>query len=274
MEQIRIITFIIFVLLSKNLLASRGTFDQIIVNGDTTELMARPLEQYFFDKENKIIGNFNLNTLKFVDEKLDYSILCTANNYHAIWKLENDSLFLIYIHTCRKISEDLVKNEFGSNRVFANWVTDTIKYLTGELLGYYIYTPIHEGEQYLELKEGKVVGTRHINYLVRDDTLLYPGYKFLTDTIKTLILNELDESERDSIDTQYGMILEVRFWENGEITVFPPNETISGQIVLRNAKEALKGFPKLMKVTHERFYPQSVLIYFSRESLFPKYRNM
>ena len=231
------------------------------MNGNTSELFARPLKKYLSEKNN-IIGNFDLWELKFTYEELGWE--CTGSNYFATWKLENDSLFLIKIDPCRNVSEDLVKSEFGSNRVFAYWVTETIKFGTGELITRPFGFPYYEGEQYLELKEGKVVTTRNINYLIRDNNLLFPGSDFLADTIKLLIINSINETERDSTDVKKSF-LGILFWEDGKIDLCSEWERYNDKIVIRKAKEVLKEFPKLMKVTYEIFYPYYVYIIFRRE---------
>ena len=102
MIQIKVIILLFCVILSKNLLASPETFDKIIVNGDTSELFARPLKKYLSEKGNSIIGNFDLEKLKFTYEETVW--YTHGNEYFATWKLENDSLFLIRVDPCRKVS--------------------------------------------------------------------------------------------------------------------------------------------------------------------------
>jgi len=79
----------------------------------------------------------------------------------------------------------------------------------------------------------------------------------LADTIKHLILNSITETERDSINVKNNF-LEILFWEDGRVDLSTYWEEYNDKIVIRKAKEVLKGFPKLMKVTRENFYPLRV----------------
>jgi len=80
----------------------------------------------------------------------------------------------------------------------------------------------------------------------------------LRNTIKNLILNSIDKTEKDSIDENESCFLEVSFNENGEISDVGFNrepKNINEEIILRKAKEILMELPKLMKVNHPRYNP-------------------
>jgi hypothetical protein len=263
MKQFRALIILLFVLCSKNLLATGQFGDVLIINGKTVEVFSNPLEQYFEKKGNRTIGKIDMNEEGG----------CTAlwRGYVATWELKNDSLFLvrIEINYCDKPKEINLKNEFGSKKVFADWVNCTIICPKGELLEYVHmgYASIYEEEKHYIFEQGKLVGTEIINYLERDNNLLFPGIDFLHDTIWTLIIKSISEVEMDSIDADFCGFLYINFDENGEISRIGFSEkeprNISEEIILRKAKEVLKGFPKLMKVNHEWYQPPVVSLWFN-----------
>jgi len=259
MKLIKIVVVSLFVFVANNLFATRQFSDIFIANGDTTVIFSSPLEQYFSRKGERTIG------------KIKMSGFCTAlwRGYVATWKLENDSLFLIRVQAdyCGNKPKDVnLKKEFGTRKVFANWVTDTLVCPQGELL-FYVGSPfIHEGEKHYEFKQGKLISTKNINYLERNDTLIFPEEYFLEDTIRRLVLKSIDKVERDSIDENKTSTLVIRFNENREISdidIWGEPENINEKIILRNAKEALKGFPKLMNVNYERYFIPDLKIFFN-----------
>ena len=117
MKRIRVVILLSFVLLSKSLFATVQRSDILIVNGDTLRIRRSfPLEQYFEQKGERTFGGVTIRAL--------YSALWRG--YVATWKLENDSLFLIHINIIEDNSVG-VKDEFGSDRVFAEWVNGNIQ---------------------------------------------------------------------------------------------------------------------------------------------------
>jgi hypothetical protein len=261
MKQFRALIILFFVLFSKNLLATGQFGDILIVNGKKVEIFSNPLEEYFWKKGSRTIGKTDMNEEGG----------CTAlwRGYVATWELKNDSLFLIriQINYCDKPKEINLKKEFGSKRIFADWVNDTIICPQGELLEYIHlgYASIYEGIKHYIFERGKLIDTREINYLERDDNLFFPGLDFLSDTIWTLIIKSISKVEMDSIDADLNSSLYISFDENGEISNISIGEeprSISEEIILRKAKEVLKGFPRLMKVNHEWYQPPVVSLWF------------
>jgi TPR repeat protein len=268
--QIRVVIFLFFVLWSESLFATAQQGDKLVVNGDTAWINSNPLEKYFEEKGKRTIGEFDLNSRECFSTSL-------WRGYVATWKLENDSLFLIRIQTeyCSGSNpkEINIKSEFGSNKVFAQWVTDTIVCPQGELLQYVHmgYESIYEGEKYYTFKQGKRTDTKEINYLEKDNALLFPGEKFLRDTIKTAILKSIDKVEIDSLNEKaLSRILMVFFDDDRKIShiSFGSNpQNINEKIILRNAKKALKNFPELMKVNHKWYFPPRIQMSFNEHCL-------
>ena len=117
MKQIRVVILLSFVLLSNSLFATVQRADTLIVNGDTLRMRRSfPLEQYFEQKGERTIGGVQLQGTSSA----------LRRGYIATWKLENDSLFLIHINIGADNSVN-IKDEFGSDRVFAEWVNGNIQ---------------------------------------------------------------------------------------------------------------------------------------------------
>jgi hypothetical protein len=111
--------------------------------------------------------------------------------------MDNKRLYLIriQINYCDEnpIDVDLNK-EFGTNRVFANWVTKSVMKPKGELLQYVHigYESIYEAEVVYDVKNGILVKSKTQNYLIKDRNLVFSGLVFLHDTLKTIISKSID----------------------------------------------------------------------------------
>ena len=267
MKSIRIILLLFFVLCSKNLLATAQRGDKLVVNGDTAWIHSFPLEKYLSTKGKRTIGDFDL------DKQLTIST-ALFRGYIATWKLENDSLFLIRIQPTQFSDEEPkelnIQSEFGSDRVFAQWVTTNIIHPQGEIL-HYSDRDIYEGEKHYTIEQGKLLATEEVNFLEKDNDLLFPGRSFLYDLIGRTILQSITKIERDSIDKNESCNLFISFDENRKISHIGfyrrEPENLTEEIILRNAKKALANFPQLMKVNHERYHPPTFDLFFSGHCL-------
>ena len=280
----QIVIFLLVVLGAKNLFATAQDPDKLIVNGDTVRIFSNPLEAYLSKKGQYTKFVIYGDTVRVRSnpweegERTIGGIELTPHStglwrgYVATWRLENDSLFLVRLQKgYENQAEDFnIRKEFGTDRVFAGWVTETIIVPQGKLLQYVHagYGSLYEGEKYYEIKGGKLINTKDVNFVERDDALLFPSERFLYDTIRTVILNSIDSIERASLDEKIRCTLLVSFNEDREISYVgfygkrEEPENINEKIILENAKEALKGFPKLMIVNNKRYYHPTIKIHF------------
>lgn len=267
----RIILKIFFIILmsviSQQAFATAQFGDLLIINGDTSWIDSNPLEEYFETKNLRKIGGTEMQ------------MRCTAlwRGYVATWILENDSLFLVRIQTnyCSDSPTEIdLTEEFGSKKVFAEWFNSTITQTEGELLKYVHmgYMSIYEAEVFFTFKSGILSEKTKNSYLIRNDKLTFPGEMFLRDTIKTIILKAIPMEERQNFNEEDFFSVIISFNNNGAIEdirlSFNENpETKMQKMILSRTKDALKSFPKLMKVKHERYTPPSVNIWFSGHCL-------
>ena len=229
--------------------------DKLIINNDTSWIEATPLEDYLEDKDSRLFGDILLEGE------------CTAlwRGYVATWKIENDSLFLVRIQLdyCSNNPIDYnISKEFNSDIVYAYWVNRTIRKPEGRFIqhGYY-YDPIHEGEIIYSFENGLLVNRTKYSFINKVEGCVFPGEDFLADTIRTLIINEIEDAERQLIDTTKTTEIAVNFKRNGEINnieIISNDKNYSkDQILLFTvAKRVLDDFPKLMPVYHPRYEPQ------------------
>ena len=258
------IGILFFTLCSKNTFATRQVGDRLVFNGDTVWIYSAPLEAYFQKKGERTIGEIDFNSGRWGNTAL-------WRGYVATWQLENDSLFLIRLQSDfipeRSIDFD-IKSEFGTNRVFAQWVTDSIISAHGASL--HTLSRIYETEKHLTFEQGKLIATKEINFLERDEALLFPGIEFLFDTIRTAILKSIDEVDRANFDSNVSFRLTVAFGLDREISYISfgrEPENMTEKIILRNTKKVLGRFPKLMRVNHKWYHPPFFELFFSGHCL-------
>lgn len=237
--------------------------DIMVLEEDTVIIATTPLEQYFKKKGERTIAGKSLN-------------MChTAlwRGYEAIWKLENDSLFLIGLQICsgfEEIEVDLSK-EFNSNKVFADWFSSTVKTYEGELLQYVHmgFMSIYEGETYYKFRKGKLKRVKNKSFIMRNEQQLFPGEDFLTDTIRSIIYKSIEMNVRQNFGEDDIFTIEIYFNNKGEVSKVTgrnygdKKDMYMGEIILAKANQLLYDLPVLMKVKHKRYYPPTIDVSFS-----------
>lgn len=274
LKHIFLITCLLIILGDKSF--ATGQFgDLLIIGKDTVWIASNPLEKYFEKKGSRLIDNSELISN------------CTAlwRGYVATWRLDSNKLYLIRIQTnyCgdNPIEVPLTK-EFGSNNVFANWFSEIIVRPKGKLVQYVHmgYGSIYEEEIFYEFENGVLRNTRSSKYVIKAPNQIFPGEKYLQDTVRQIILKSIDSITRAKFDSNGYCNISIGFNENGIISCIevgyacgynrkPSNEM--EKIILEKTITALKGFPRLMKVIHKGYRPPSLSLYFSGHCLiFPE----
>src|SRR5665648_366349 len=125
----KLILLIAGIILFGNAHATGQAADFLIIKTDTFYLYSNPLEPYLGYKNVRTINGVELNGT---------STSCWGG-YIATWEIRNDSLFLTKIvreEESGKFQTFNLKEEFGSDKVFAEWFTGTIYSHRGERLQY------------------------------------------------------------------------------------------------------------------------------------------
>lgn len=267
-----LLIFLILLFYTGNKIFATAQYGDILIIGkDTVWINSNPLEIYFERK-----GTRTIDSTKMYQN-------CTAlwRGYVATWRLENKRLYLIRVQIdyCgdNPIDVNLTK-EFGSNHVFAGWVSEIIVRPKGKLLQYVHmgYLSIYEEEVNYYFKDGILIDIKNQKYIVKEKNHIFPGLDFLGDTIRTIILKSIDSTTRATFSTDNSCNIVIGFNEKGEISCIelgygcgfnrqPTNKM--ERIILEKSVTSLKGFPKLMKVTHKDYQPPTVTLYFSGHCL-------
>lgn len=151
--------------------------DYIIFKGDTIATYTLILEQYF-QKQDKA-KQAKLFGLSFRDGA---SLNCWRG-YQAIYKVENDSLFLVDIIYCgerrsgkidKAASAEKMKtifdDKFSNDRVYINWFSGDMKFpLTNKVLRWdSVFYTIYEREKVISISNGKVLAMDDVENYVYD----------------------------------------------------------------------------------------------------------
>jgi len=156
----KIFTLILFLLICNlKVFATAQVPDLMIIGKDTFLMHTNPLEIYLDS-----IGNRDFPDFKGSGSTARW------RGYRAVWRVENDSMFLVSIQSCHKGEGDVdanLKKMFGdkyiNGRVYAYWYTGLIVLPHGRLKNYvhmgygstyskYLLLEIHKGEYKLEMK--------------------------------------------------------------------------------------------------------------------------
>lgn len=166
-----------FTLSALRTFASPQLPDYIIFKGDTLVTYNLLIEQYFQlqakPDEGKLFG------LSFREGS---SFNCWRG-YQAIYKIDNDSLFLVDIIYCGerrngKIDKaasvekmkEIFKDKFLNGRVYINWFSGDMKFpLTNKVLRWDgVFYTIYEREKVITISSGKVLTTEDVENYVDD----------------------------------------------------------------------------------------------------------
>ncbi|KAF2517597.1 hypothetical protein EYY60_00555 [Flavobacterium zhairuonense] len=168
---------LIFVIIPLKLFASPQMPDFIIYKKDTITTYDLILEKYLQKKDSK-----NTNTLFGLSFRNNSSLNCWRG-YQAIYKIENDSLFIVDIINCgelvnRKIDKtqslEKLKSIFGgklrNNKVHIDWFEGILNFpRTNELLRWDgVFYKIFEQEKLLTISNGIVLKTEDISNYIDD----------------------------------------------------------------------------------------------------------
>lgn len=123
-----------------------------------------------------------------------------TRNYIGYWKIQNDSLFLdsLYAYTevsgeleFRKVKlDDIYASRRTSSGYFADWVTDTLRVVSGGLVTYVhsAFDSSRKNEEFVAVKQGKINGrTIYHNRIISKEAR---DYKHLRKTLESLGIGE------------------------------------------------------------------------------------
>jgi hypothetical protein len=133
--------------------------DRIIIGKDTLELLATPLD--------KILSERNISAADIWSTKnFDWSTACW-NGYIAMWKLENNRLYLEEIGPCNYYDypkgdypkadlQKLFPDLYSDGHIFASWLNEELLIAKGKMLWYMhdAFDRIYEKELGLTFKNG------------------------------------------------------------------------------------------------------------------------
>jgi hypothetical protein len=109
--------------------------DYLIIGNDTLPINKNPLFYYFHQVHTNFYEKIAKKYMETIDSNGVAITIITSTNcwddYVAYWKIENDSLKLWSIEDCCKCipltGEEIVKEIFGDNNIFAYWFSGEIK---------------------------------------------------------------------------------------------------------------------------------------------------
>lgn len=210
---------------SLQLFASPQLPDYIIFKGDTLATYNLLIEQYFQlqakPDEGKLFG------LSFRDGS---SFNCWRG-YQAIYKIDNDSLFLVDIIQCGerrngKIDKtasvekmkEIFKYKFLNDRVYINWFSGDMKFpLTNKVLRWDgVFYTIYEREKVITISNGQVLTTEDVENYVDDPKRIDRKDK---NTISDILFKKLKKAKwknKDDFDCSDKYMVTID--ENGNVS--------------------------------------------------------
>ncbi len=180
LQMKRILASFIVTLVLNNLFASPQLPDYIIYKNDTLPTYNLLVEKYLqsrVDEEGRLFG---LSFRTLIEGELGASLNCWRG-YQAIYKIENDSIFVTAILPCYSFWDkstnrtNYIKEIFGdkvkNNKVFIDWFTGTISFpvksADNKMLRWDgVFEKIFLYETLVKIKKGKIIDIRNItNYV-------------------------------------------------------------------------------------------------------------
>ena len=181
--------------------------DYIIYKGDTLATYSLILEQYFQiqgkDEQGKLFG------LSFRDG----ATFNCWRGYQAIYKIDNDSLFLVDIISCgerqngkidKLASSDKMKSIFKSklinDRVYINWFSGDMKFpLSNKVLRWDgVFYRIYEKETVIDIIYGRVLKIENVENYIHNSKSIDRKNK---DKISDILFNKIKKVKWINVDS-------------------------------------------------------------------------
>ncbi|ULQ55978.1 hypothetical protein KJS94_15115 [Flavihumibacter rivuli] len=185
--------------------------DYIIFKGDTIATYNLILEQYLQRHETtKTEQLFDLSFRNSPDG--NFSFNCWRG-YQAIYKIDNDSLFLVEIINCgerrngsidKVASKKKMKEVFGTNlindRVYINWFSGDINFpLTNKVLRWDgVFYKIYEKETVINIAFGKILNTEDVENYVDNPRAIDRKDK---DKVSDILFKKISKAKWINIDS-------------------------------------------------------------------------
>lgn len=188
--------------------------DYVILNNDTIPTYNLILEKYLqnkkTDREEKLFG------LSFREE----SKLNCWRGYQAIYKIENDSLFLVDIIKCgeikyakfeKELSLKKIQNIFGNKvidgKVFIDWFDGNLNFSnTNQVIRFDgVFYKIHEKEIVIRINNGQVINVEQVVNYIDDPNRIDRRNK---SNIKETLIKIIKEKEK-----KLTVISEIQFFK-------------------------------------------------------------
>lgn len=183
--------------------------DLLIFKNDTINIYNLILEEYFNKNDYKKQGD--LFGLSFRDGA---SLNCWRG-YQAIYKIENDSLFLVNIIGCGEIyyekgkidiekSNNKINSIFGTKfkngKVYINWFDGRINIKNGDLLSWDgVFKSTYEKEISYIFKKGKLKKTLNVENYIDDPNRI--NRKF-NDTLRNIVFEKIKHLNWEKLDDE------------------------------------------------------------------------
>ena len=206
-NYIKHIIAIFLILLTNKIVASPQSPDLLIYNRDTTAVYTLLLEQYF-----EIINNDDIKGKIFGLNFREGASLNCWRGYQAIYKIENDSLFLEHVTSCDEYYEEdsidvkeskrRLREIFGSKvidgKVFIDWYSGSLCLPKGKMLRWDgVFYISFEKETLIEVSTGIIESSSEIiNYIDEPDRI----NRRYRDTISNVLFAEMQKVKWRSVD--------------------------------------------------------------------------
>lgn len=200
---------LIFIIISQFGFSSPQLPDLLIYRNDTINVYNLILEEYLnkndFKKQGDLFG------LSFRDGA---SLNCWRG-YQAIYKIENDSLFLVNIVGCGEVfyekgkidlnkSNENINTIFGSKfkngKVYIDWFNGNINIKNGELLSWDgVFKKTYEKEISFIFKKGKLKNTLNVENYIDDPNRIN---RKLNDTLRNIVFEKVKHLNWEELDNE------------------------------------------------------------------------
>jgi hypothetical protein len=211
--------------LSLNTFASPQSPDYIVYKGDTLATYTLLLEQYFQLQEKADQGQ--LFGLSFRDG----STFNCWRGYQAIYKLDNDSLFLVDIISCGERRNGIInkaasadkmklifKEKFINDRVYIDWFSGDMKFpVSNKVLRWDgVFYTIYEREKVISILNGNILTTQDVENYVDEPNRIDRKDKNKISDILFKKLKKAKWKNKDDFDcsTKYMVTID----ENGNVS--------------------------------------------------------
>lgn len=242
----RLLISFVLVFYCRAVYATAQTGDVLVIEEDTLALFSEPLERYFEQKGKRTLSQ----------QEINWTSTDCYRGYRAVWKIEENCLFLIEIRKgCHTNELYNICSEFGEKVVLAEWFSGELLIPSGKPTHYVHggYLSLYQYETIFEIENGNL--RSRVKF---DNSNSYQSiYTQNIDSLRNYIYEKIDWDNIDFLDRAQRVVAQIKSGRDKYTYKVNLIKECEKDILNKKAYQVLKSLPE-WSVYYKRGKPYNI----------------